>query len=173
MQKKSSEKAAKDSCVWMRLTKYTASDNERFRSKQNCEVIFLNLIEATFDRRRTYKFKKFYHFDEHQNGKRKNSSVGEATWRSCCGGFDWRRVGLWSRLVSLDVPSNVKFYCFLLRLFENNCKFLLFSKQTRCRCKIQRTFCRNDDELLLIANVCIRTIKTYSRPWEIESTKIN
>jgi hypothetical protein len=63
----------------MRFLKNSSSDNERFRPKQNCEVILFNFFKAVKDRLQTCKFRNFHDFHKTKDGKRKNTAFGEAT----------------------------------------------------------------------------------------------
>jgi hypothetical protein len=56
-----------------------SSDNEPFRSKQNSQVIFIDFLSATFDRRRTEDFESCLKFARGKYGKRKNPIVGDET----------------------------------------------------------------------------------------------
>lgn len=99
----------------------TSSDNEPFRSKQNCQVNISDLLKAIFHRRRTKKVRNYLKFNAQKYGKRKNTLVGDETWWSRREDSDEKRI--WNRWEWVSFIGN----CFkMINFVENlrNCEFL-------------------------------------------------
>lgn len=99
----------------MRLQQDTASENDRTRPKQDCQVNLFDFLKAAKHRRREVRricceFRNVHH---KRNGKRKNAAFGKSNGRSCCENPKGKNDRLRLKSVSLAFVEgfiNLEFY---------------------------------------------------------------